>query len=65
MGFSDPVMSVPLFACKDIGMNCSFRTEAPTEAELLKKIAEHAKTAHNLDSVPPDVMAKIRKAIRK
>jgi predicted small metal-binding protein len=58
-------MSMPSFACKDIGMNCAFQTTAPTEAELVKKIAEHARTAHQMDSVPPDVMEKIKKAIKR
>ncbi|MDD1718959.1 MAG: DUF1059 domain-containing protein [Methanoregulaceae archaeon] len=56
---------MPSFACKDIGMTCGFETNAPTEAELMKKIAEHAKTVHSMETVPPDVMAKIRKAIKK
>jgi len=56
---------MPSFACKDIGMACEFRTSAPTEAELMKKIAEHAKSAHRMENVPPDVMAKIKQAIKK
>jgi predicted small metal-binding protein len=56
---------MPSFACKDIGMACEFKTNAPTEAELMTKIAEHAKTVHKMDTVPPDVMAKIKKAIKK
>ena len=34
-------------------------------AELMKKIADHAKSAHKMETVPPDVMAKIKKAIKK
>ncbi|MFY9800268.1 MAG: DUF1059 domain-containing protein [Methanoregula sp.] len=34
---------MPSFACKDIGMACEFKTTATTEAELMKKIAEHEK----------------------
>ncbi len=56
---------MPSFVCKDIGMDCTFKATAPTEAELLKKIAVHAKSAHNIDPVPPDLMAKIKKAIKK
>ncbi len=59
------VKEMPTFACKDIGMDCPFTAEAPTEAELLKKIAEHAKTAHKIPVVPPDLMAKIKGAIKK
>jgi predicted small metal-binding protein len=55
---------MPSFACKDIGMACEFKTTAPTEAELMKKIAEHAKTAHKIETVPADLMVKIKKAIK-
>ena len=53
------------FACKDIGMACEFKTSAPSEVDLMKKIAEHAKNAHKMETVPTDVMAKIKKAIKK
>jgi predicted small metal-binding protein len=56
---------MPSFACKDIGMDCKFQTTAPTEAELMKKIAEHAKSAHNITTIPPDLMGKIKAAIKK
>jgi predicted small metal-binding protein len=56
---------MPSFACKDIGMDCKFETTAPTEAELMKKIAEHAMTAHKMVTIPPDVMAKVKAAIKK
>ncbi len=46
-------------------MDCKFQASAPTEAELMKKIAEHAKTAHNIGTIPADMMAKIKKVIKK
>jgi predicted small metal-binding protein len=56
---------MPSFACKDIGMDCKFETTAQTEAELIPKIAAHAKSVHKIDPVPADLMAKIKKAIKK
>ena len=56
---------MPSFACKDIGMACPFKAEAPTEAELMKKVAEHAKAVHKIDPVPADLAAKIKAAIKK
>ncbi len=53
---------MPSFVC--FGKNCGFQTSAPTEAELMKKITEHAKTAHNMDPIPPDVMVKVKAAIK-
>ncbi len=54
---------MPSFKC--FGKNCTFETSAPTEAELIKKIAEHAKTAHKMDPIPPDIMVKVKAAIKK
>ncbi|MEL9914653.1 MAG: DUF1059 domain-containing protein, partial [Thermoplasmatales archaeon] len=53
------------FKCADIGMNCGFETKASTKEELMPLIAEHAKTAHNMSEIPPDVMEKVNKAIKK
>jgi predicted small metal-binding protein len=54
---------MPSFVC--FAKNCGFQTSAPTEAELMTKIAEHAKTAHKMDPIPPDIMVKVKAAIKK
>ena len=46
-------------------MACEFEATAKTEDELMKKIAEHAGKAHNMKTMPPDVMQKVKKAIKK
>jgi len=56
---------MPSFRCKDIGMDCAFEATARTEEELMKKILEHAAKAHNMKMVPPDVLAKIKNAIKR
>ncbi|MGC8645157.1 MAG: DUF1059 domain-containing protein [Thermoplasmata archaeon] len=53
------------FKCADIGMNCGFEAKASSKEELMPKIAEHAKTAHGMAEIPPDVMDKVNKAIKK
>ncbi len=50
---------------KDIGMACEFEATAKTEDELMKKIAGHAGKAHNMKTMPPNVMQKVKKAIKK
>jgi predicted small metal-binding protein len=50
--------------CRDAGVDCDFEARAETEEELLKVCAEHAKTAHGLEQVPPELAAKVRAAIR-
>lgn len=56
---------MPSFRCRDIGMECSFEATAKTEEELMKKIAEHAKRTHNMEPIPPGVMSKVKKAVKK
>jgi predicted small metal-binding protein len=58
-------ITMPSFKCTDIGMACPFETNAKTEDELMKKIAEHAAKAHDIKTVPPELAAKIKKAIKK
>jgi predicted small metal-binding protein len=53
------------FVCKDIGMNCGFKASAKTEEELMPKIAQHAKEAHQLDPVPAETLQKIKAAIKE
>ena len=53
------------FACKDIGMDCGFTATASTEEELMQKIAEHARTAHNIQNMDDALVAKVQAAIKK
>lgn len=53
------------FKCADIGMNCDFETKASTKEELMPLIVNHAKTAHNMNEIPPDVAKKVENAIKK
>ncbi len=51
--------------CKDIGMNCGFEIIDPDENELLKIIALHADNTHGIKEVSPELLGKIKKAIKK
>ena len=52
------------FACRDIGMQCNFIAKAKNEDELMQKIAEHAKSAHNMAQIDAATMDKVKKAIK-
>jgi predicted small metal-binding protein len=56
---------MPTFECKDVGMACPFKASAKTEDELMMKIGEHAAKEHGMKDVPPEMMVKIKKAIKK
>lgn len=53
------------FKCEDMRMECKFEASAKTEAELMAKIADHAAKAHNMESIPADMMEKVKKVIKK
>ncbi len=50
--------------CRDVGVDCDFVAKGETEQEVLKQCAEHARTAHGMDEIPPEVAEKVRAAIR-
>jgi predicted small metal-binding protein len=49
--------------CGDVVPGCDFEMTGSSEDEVLEKAAAHAKSAHGLDSIPPDVVDKVRGAI--
>jgi predicted small metal-binding protein len=50
--------------CRDVGFNCEGVVRAETEEEVLKQVAAHAKTVHNLEVVSEEVVAKVRHVMR-
>ena len=53
------------FACKDIGMSCGFEANAERKEELMGKIAEHARSAHNINKIDSELQKKVEKAIKQ
>jgi predicted small metal-binding protein len=50
--------------CGDLMPGCAFVAEGADEAAVMAKAAEHAKTAHGLASIPAEVAAKAKAAIK-
>ena len=51
------------FACKSIGMSCGFEIKGATSKdEVLQEAATHAKVAHQMATIPPEVAAKVSAA---
>lgn len=44
---------------------CEYKVEAPTEEALLKKVGGHAAADHGVKEVPPELLAKVKAAIRE
>ena len=58
-------MSGYKFKCKDIGMKCDFEVKgASSKDEMMQVVAAHAKSAHNMQSIAPDVAQKVSSAIK-
>jgi len=51
--------------CGDVMPGCNVVIEGKDEAEVMAKGAEHAKTAHGIATIPPDVAAKVQAAIKE
>jgi predicted small metal-binding protein len=51
--------------CGDVVPGCPAEFRGSSEQEILKQAAEHAKTSHNLDTIPPEVLAKVKSSIRE
>lgn len=51
--------------CRDAGADCDFEARAETEEELFKLVAEHAKDAHGMEEIPPEMIEKVRSLIRE
>lgn len=51
--------------CADVGMDCDYEAWAETEEELLELVGLHAKEAHGIDEVTPELLAKVRAAIQE
>ena len=51
-------------ACNAVVPGCTFTASAETEAELLLQVASHADHAHGVKHVTPELLRKVKSAIR-
>ena len=50
--------------CGDLMPGCNFVAEGKDVAEVMAKSAEHAKKAHGMSQIPPDLAKKVQAAIK-
>jgi predicted small metal-binding protein len=50
--------------CRDVGMDCDFKARGESEDEVLRQATAHARTAHQITEMPPELAAKVKAAIR-
>lgn len=56
---------VKVVRCREVGFDCDGVVRAETEEELLAKVAEHAKTVHNLKEITDEIIEKVKSVIRE
>jgi predicted small metal-binding protein len=52
-------------SCRDVGADCDFVARGNSEQEVMEKVSEHARTAHKMTDIPPEVQDKVRAAIHQ
>lgn len=55
---------VKVVNCRDLGFDCDGVVRAATEEEVLRQVAEHARTVHKLETISEEVVAKVRSVMR-
>jgi len=53
------------FTCRDVGVDCDWKTQGSNEQEILKAVEEHGKKAHKMDKIDEALKNKIRAKIRE
>jgi predicted small metal-binding protein len=53
------------FGCGDVVQGCKFTLTSDNEAELLARVAKHAAMAHGIKEVTPDLVARVKAAMRE
>lgn len=51
--------------CREVGPDCDFVARGETEDEVMAQVADHARTAHGIDEVSPEMADKARSVIRE
>jgi predicted small metal-binding protein len=50
--------------CRDVGVDCDFVARGATVEEVLEKAKEHAGKDHGFADIPPELVDKVKAAIR-
>ncbi len=52
-----------MVTCRDVGVDCDFVARGETEAEIVQKCTEHARSEHDM-TISPELERKLKSAIR-
>jgi predicted small metal-binding protein len=51
------------FRCADTGLSCDFETDANSEQEIMHKVQEHGREAHNITAMDEETKRRVQQAI--
>lgn len=54
-----------VLSCQDVGVDCDFVIHGTDEADVLRQATEHAKGCHRSVQMTPEVLAKVKAAIKE
>ena len=52
------------YTCRDVGVDCDWKTSGATEDEVMAKISEHAAQVHPTIELTPELVEAVRKVIK-
>ncbi len=52
-----------VISCRDVGMDCDFKASGGSVEEVMRAAAQHAKEAHGVDAIPPELAGIVLAAI--
>jgi predicted small metal-binding protein len=53
------------YTCRDVGVNCDWKTSAETEDEIMATVSKHAAEAHPTIELTPELVETVRQAIKE
>lgn len=53
------------FNCRDVGIECDWKTTAENEEEVLRRAGEHARKEHGMTQLSDDLKNQIRAKIKE
>jgi predicted small metal-binding protein len=52
------------YTCRDVGVDCDWKTSAETEDEIMATVSKHAAEAHPKIELTPELVETVRQAIK-
>jgi predicted small metal-binding protein len=49
--------------CKEVGVDCDFEAKGNSVEDIMRQAQKHAKEKHGMDTIPPELLEKVQKAI--